>query len=293
MKKLNFKKILLLLSGLLSSILIFGCEDPIPSDYIERKFVEAYLIVDQPIRNIILMNTQPVNKKFDYSYSLIRNADVKIIGDGREFILSIDTSGEQGYFYPDTNYLVKPNTVYRIEIKIPGLGDSKLITAETKTPPRFNYLKTLDTLYYPKDTVKLPALDSFKLEWEKVDSVNFFILNLKCIDTIEYGKYLTPRTEEKNRRIERPWNEDWMFKEQSNSGFIPNTKTAVVWLSFKWYGRHEVSIFAPDANYLNWFLQNTIKNQDDPLLGSVKNAIGVFGSSSVVRDTFFLVKNQP
>lgn len=285
------KNVLLITFGVLGVLLINACEDAIPSDYVEQKFVEAYLIVDEPIKNIVLMNTQPVNKKFDYAYSLIRDAEVKIIGDGKEFILTIDTSGEQGYYYPDTTYLVKPNTNYKLEIRI-GKGD--VITAETTTPARFKYTRTSDNiLYYPKDTVKLPALDSFKLSWEPVPNVSFFILNLKCIDTIEYGKYLTPETDEKNRRIVRPWNEDWMFKEQSNTGFIPNTQTPVVWLTFKWYGRHEVAIFAPDWNYLRWFIQSATKNQYDPLLGSVKNAIGVFGSASAARDTFFLVKNQP
>ncbi|TAL70585.1 MAG: DUF4249 family protein [Bacteroidetes bacterium] len=292
MKFINFKKISFLFTALLFISLINACEDAIPTDYIEQKFVEAYLIVDEPIRNIIVMNTQPVNQKFDYAHSLIRDANVKIIGDGREFILSIDTAGELGYYYPDTTYLVKPNTLYKIEIRIPGY--TELITAETNTPSRFKYIKTSDYyLQYPKDTVNLPPLDTFKLEWEKVPGITFFILNLKCLDTIEYGKYLIPQTDEKNRRIERPWNEDWMFKEQSNTAPIPNTKTPVVWMSFKWFGLHDVSVFAPDSNYLKWFLQNTIKNQYDPLLGSVKNAIGVFGSCSAARDTFFLKKNQP
>jgi len=273
-------------------MLINACEDVIPSDYIEQKFVEAYLIVDEPIRNIVLMNTQPVNKKFEYSSSLIRNAEVKIIGDGKEFVLSIDTAGEQGYYYSDSTYLVKPNMQYKLEIRIPGYVD--LISAETTTPARFKYIRTSDDiLYYPKDTIKLPALDSFKLEWEKVPGISFFILNLKCLDTLEYGKYLVPQTDEKNRRIEKPWNEDWMFKETTNLGLIPNTKTPVVWMSFKWYGKHYVSIFAPDTNYLKWFIQNTIKNQYDPLLSNMKNAMGVFGSASAARDTFFLVKNQP
>ena len=292
MYKTKFNKIVISIIGIFCFMLINACEDVIPSDYIEQKFVEAYLIVDEPIRNIVLMNTQPVNKKFEYSSSLIRNAEVKIIGDGKEFVLSIDTAGEQGYYYSDSTYLVKPNMQYKLEIRIPGYVD--LISAETTTPARFKYIRTSDDiLYYPKDTIKLPALDSFKLEWEKVPGISFFILNLKCLDTLEYGKYLVPQTDEKNRRIEKPWNEDWMFKETTNLGLIPNTKTPVVWMSFKWYGKHDVSIFAPDTNYLKWFIQNTIKNQYDPLLSNMKNAMGVFGSASAARDTFFLVKNQP
>ncbi|MCL5990505.1 MAG: hypothetical protein M1419_00170, partial [Bacteroidetes bacterium] len=92
MKRIKFKKIATIFVAIFSIIIINACEDAIPSDYIEEKFVEAYLIVDEPIRNIVLMSTQPVNKKFDYANSLIRNAEVKIIGDGKEFILSIDTA---------------------------------------------------------------------------------------------------------------------------------------------------------------------------------------------------------
>jgi len=290
MFRIKFRNIVLLLIGIFGIFLFNACEDAIPSDYIEQKFVEAYQIFDEPIRNIVLMNTQPVNKKFEYNNSLIRNAEVKIIGDGKEFVLTIDTAGEQGYYYPDTTYLVKPNTHYKLEIILSG----DTITAETTTPLRFKYINTSDEfLFYPKDTTKLPPLDTFRLEWEKVTGVNFFILNLKCLDTLEYGKYLNPPTDEKNRRIERPWNEDWMFKETTNTAPIPNTKTPVVWLSFKWFGRHDVSVFAPDTNYLKWFIQNATKNQYDPLLSNMKNAMGVFGSASVVRDTFFLVKNQP
>lgn len=293
-KMLNKKFNLIVFTFLMISCIFIlnSCEDTIPYLYIENKFVEAYLIVDEPIRNIIVMNTQPINREFSYDSSLVRNAEVKIIGDGKEFILSIDSKGEQGYFYSDTTYLVKPNTHYKLEIRIPGY--TELITAETTTPARFKYIKTSDDLlYYPKDTVKLPPLDTFRLQWEKADSVNFYIISLKCLDTLEYGKYLTPQTDEKNRRIERPWNEDWMFKETTNLGLVPNTKTPVVWMSFKWFGRHDVSVFAPDTNYLKWFIQNLTKNQYDPLLSNMKNALGVFGSSSVIRDTFFLVKNQP
>jgi hypothetical protein len=292
MYRINFKNIALLIIGVFSIFIFSACEDAIPSDYIEAKFVEAYLIVDEPIINIVLMNTQPVNQKFEYNNSLIRNAEVKIIGDGKEFILSIDTAGEKGYFYSDSTYLVKPNTQYKLEIRIPGYTD--VITSETTTPSRFKYIKTSgEFLYYPKDSVKLPALDSFKLEWEKVPNINFFLIDIRCLDTIEYGKYLLPPTEEKNRRIERPWNQDEMYREISNYGLIPNTKTPVVWLSFKWFGKHEFSVFAPDWNYLRWFIQNYTKNQYDPKLSNMKNAMGVFGSASAARDTFFLVKNQP
>ena len=57
MFRIKFRNIVLLLIGIFGIFLFNACEDAIPSDYIEQKFVEAYLIVDEPIRNIVLMNT--------------------------------------------------------------------------------------------------------------------------------------------------------------------------------------------------------------------------------------------
>jgi hypothetical protein len=49
-----------------------------------------------------------------------------------------------------------------------------------------------------------------------------------------------------------------------------------------------------DFNYLRWVLQRLSASEYNELLGSVEgNGIGVFGSLHAVKDTFFLIKNQP
>ena len=271
-------------------LILSSCEDPVPFDYVRETYVQAFLIVDEPIQNIAVMYSQPLNEVYNYNKSMVRDADVKIIGEDQEFVLSLSTDSSTGYFYADTSYKVKPKTKYKIEIK---LKDGTVLTGETLTPDRFSWAsKPPDLLQYPKDTLNLPQLDSVKLMWTKVPSVEFYLISIKCTDTLDYGKYLTPPTNEGNRRIERPWNQDNWFKETTNWALIPNTQTPIVWNIHKWYGRHQISIYAPDYNYLRWFIQVLAKNQYDPLLGSITGGIGVFGSASVIRNDYFLIKNQ-
>jgi len=66
-----------------------------------------------------------------------------------------------------------------------------------------------------------------------------------------------------------------------------------VWSAFKWFGLHEVAVMAADWNLVRWYLQNVGVNAVNPLLGSVEGGIGVVGSAYAIRDTFFLLKNQP
>lgn len=278
-------------------ILLTACEDPVPADYQPRNVVEALLIVDEPIKNIILLKTQPIRDTFKYYQALIKDANVKIVeidtnGNSQEMYLAFGDENNMGYYYPDTNFKVKPHTTYKLEVT---LLDGSKIYGETKTPARFEWIKRgPKILQYPQDSVNLKTPDSIYIEWSKVENVSFYIISIKNLDTLEYGKYLNPPTEEKNRRIYRPWNEDFFFKEVNNWAFIPNTRTPVVWLSFKWYGLHEIKIFAPDENYLKWFIQSVGRGYYDYRLSSIKgNGLGVFGSASIIRDTTFVLKNQP
>ncbi|MGA2299049.1 MAG: DUF4249 family protein, partial [FCB group bacterium] len=202
-KKNNLSKKLYLLaiaSILLSiSVLINSCEDPVPVAYVQQTYVQGFLLVDSPIQNILIMNSQPVTDSFNIKTSIVKDATVKITGDGREFDLVIDTTGTQGYYFPDSTYLVKSGITYKLEIK---LKNNTLITGETTTPIKTQWIeKTPYFINYPKDTIKLPPLDSVKLHWDTVHSTDYYLISVRCLDTLYYGKYLSPPTNEMNRRI--------------------------------------------------------------------------------------------
>lgn len=285
------KKYILTIVLFLTGLVLNSCGDDVPTDYKPENFVEAVLIVGEPIRGIIVMRTQPVTAKFNYYNSLIKDAEVVIKGEGREFKLDFNTDTlAPGYYSPESTYLVKANTKYSISIK---LNDGSLLSGETTTPGQVEWAQKIKSQFqFPFDTLKLPATDT--IFWTNVADVNFYNITIKCLDTLEYGKYLTPQTNEKNRRVYKPFiNDEEYYYDRSEIAFIPNTKSSVVWNVFKWFGKHEVYISAPDWNYTRWFLQHVSSSQVNPLLGSIEGGIGVFGSMSVARDTVVLLKNRP
>ncbi len=283
------------LLAILSLFVIVGCGDDVPTDYKPENFIEALLLVDEPIQNIIVMRSQPLYHKFDYFKALIPDAEVIIRGDGREFLLSYSTdSTRPGYYYEDANYLIKPNTEYSIEVR---LKDGSQITSSTTTPTPNQWLRRPKSfIQYPLDSLRLPASDT--VSWSRVPGYDIYLIAVRCMDTLEYGKYLNPPTAELNRRVYRPYLPDRAYNEISQTAFIPAfhpdfVQTPVIWTSFKWFGLHEVVIYVPDWNFTRWTLQNMSSSAINPLLGSVEGGIGVFGSAYALRDTAVLLKNQP
>lgn len=291
MKSNDYIKIIITLFTL---AFISACEDAPPTDYIPRTFVEGYLIVDEPIRNIMLLRTLAVSDSFNYKESFIDDATVIIKEEsGQEYALIPRNDSIQGYYFPDTTVLIKPKTKYSLDIT---LKDGSRITSATTTPGRTSWAKEPHVLIqYPKDTIKLPAVDSLKFSWQAVPGVKVYLIRITAIDTLNYGIYLTPRTEEKNRRIERPFGrEDRYYNDLTRwAGPIPNTEAPVVWNGLKWFGWNEVTVFACDYNFIRWFIHMQRRNQYEPLLGSVEGAMGVFGSASTVKKNVFIFKNQP
>lgn len=282
LKILNIALFLFILSVLTS------CEDPVPFDYVEEKFVEAILIVGEPIQNIVVMRTQPLTKEYNYDSSMVKDA-VVMINDG---VNSLELEYKDGsYYYPDTSYRVQPQTKYKLTI---NFSDNKVLSGETTTPKTFNWIiPPKKQLYFPsgRDSITLPRVDSLDFEWELLTI--FYMISVKCLDTLNYGIFLQPTTQELNRRISKRFSNDLRYRELTIWTFIPSNKTPVLWNYFKWYGLHEVAIWNPDKNFLNWGLQYFVDSSYDPRLSSVKGGIGVFGSASVIRDTTFLIKNQP
>ncbi len=281
---------LLYILCLVAIISLVSCEDPAPTDYKPEIVVEGLLIVDEPIRHISVIRSQPLIDSFDYNSSLVADAIVKIKGDGREFILDYNPpqNGKPGYFYSDTTYLVKSEMLYELEVTV----DNKVMKGSTFTPKRTDWIRSPKPyIQFPFDSIGLPPTDS--IEWKKTEKTEFFLISITCLDSAGYGEYLQPPTNEKNRRIERPFRNDRSFRELTSFTPIPVSSTPIVWSVFKFYGKHRVSIYVPDFNFLRWFAQAQARSQVEPILQSINNGYGYFGSASIISDTAILLKNQP
>ncbi|MGB9771190.1 MAG: DUF4249 family protein [Candidatus Kapaibacteriota bacterium] len=278
--------------------LFTGCEDKPPTEFEPQYYVEAFLIVDQPFDGIKLYRTQPLNEKFDFAKAFARNVDVRIkFKDSVITLIAKDTGDPESwcYFYPDTTLKVQPNMLYSLEIRTP---EGNVITSSTKTPERFDWVQPPpDTIFYPKDSINFTDQKPISIRWTSVKGTLYYIVSTICLDTLDYGKYLNPPTDEKNRRVYTPFQQNRSrsryYYDVSNWDAIPNTEYPLSWLLFKWFGRHKVIIYTPDFNYLRWILQQFRGNQFNPLLSSVNGAIGVFGSASKIEKEIFLIKNQP
>lgn len=312
MKKSNFKtseilklniKLKILLVSIVSVLVLNSCGDPIPlGDYQERYLIEAFIFVGQPINEIRISKSQSLtdsfklNKSYKEGLALIKSAVINELDSKGNIIKTLNLIPNSLNLYAqDTSYLIKEQTLYSIRVEF---LDGEIITGETTTPslttwdPKYSIRKEVQ---FPVDSLNANPTDT--IAWTPVLNSSYYIVAVKCIDTLEYGKYKSPQDlAEKNRRINRPARGDNFFKDQTSMGFLPTTKTPVVWSIFKWFGKQEVYIYAPDYNMIRWFLQNRTSREYNSLLSSVKSTsgkgIGVFGSSSVIKDSFFLVKNR-
>jgi hypothetical protein len=284
----------ILITVILISLIFTSCEDPVPFEYDPQNYVEGALVVGEPIDNIIVMRSQPIQESFNYENSLIRDAEVTIAFDDREINLQIDDTGESGYYYAE-DYLVEEGKEYNLTVRF---ADGTTVTGNTVTPSAPIWIKPpQETIQYPKDTINKDTRDT--IIWDGEPLNGFWGISVKTLDTLEYGLHLDDVPfEEKNRRVFRR-NEDnpqsqWRYKELATWGIIPSNQTPVIWNLFRWYGIHEITISNMDFNYLRWVLQRLSASEYNELLGSVEgNGIGVFGSLNSVKDTFFLIKNQP
>ena len=283
----------------LCSLFFFSnCEDPVPKDYVELTLIEALLIVDNPIEKIRLTRTLPITEPYYYGNALIKNATIFIYDDENEFKLTFkeyDSANikQSAYYYADTTYKIKPNTEYKLRVI---LNNGNEITGTTITPNRIEWIRKIDYLIpYPNDTFKLPAYNGGQTEWTNGDSGTlFYIYSIICLDTLWYGKYLTPPTIDTNRRIRIRNNNDNNPPRPAeiviNSVSIIN-KAPFNWSFCRWFGKHKLKIYAPDKNYRQWFAYYLMSPNFNDKSYSVKGAAGYFGSATVIEADFFLLKN--
>ena len=272
-----------------------SCEDPVAFDYIPEYAVEAYLLVDEPITGVMITKSQPVADTFVYENSIVRDAKVHIIRDQKDTLkLQFYPSGRGGeYRLPDSTLLIQPSTRYDLLVVLP---DGKRVTGTTYTPKRVEWINApRSVLQYPVDTLNLIAPDSLSITWTPTDGISEYLIAITCLDTIGYGQYLDPPTLDSNRKIFRFFRrnpDNPRLRNLTLYGFIQGTKSPVVWTAFRWYGKHKLSIFAPDPNFVKWFKAGWGGNQYDYRLASVEGGLGVFASGSYVEQETFLLKNQ-
>lgn len=281
----------LALAALLLGTLLVGCGDPVPQDYTPEIVVEAYLFVDEPIRGVRVYTSQSLADTFLFDRAMIRNAEVTITSpDGVIPLRFVDDSLGGRFDAIDTSLRVKPTTKYDLLVKASG----KTMTSSTITPNRFAWVTPPKAeLIYPGYGSETAYQDSLIIRWSLDAGVKQWLISVTCEDTSGYGQYLTPPTADTNLRIRDKERDDGTaFEfETTRMFFIQFNQSPTAWQAFKWYGKHTIEIYAPDANLFDWFKATRLSGANyNPLLGSINGGIGVFGSAYRISSPTFLFK---
>jgi hypothetical protein len=301
------KRAFAVLTGAMLICAAVGCET-VSTEYLEEYTLQALLVVDEPLRGVQVTQTANVSVPYSLQAQFVRNADVRVSvatsDTTREYSLTFQSQNDSqsviGYGTA-SNVLVLPEATYQVTVR---LANGKVLSGSTRTPSRIAWTQApKPVLQYPQDSVGIPGGDSLDIAWTEAQGVVDYLLAYKCLDTAEYGRYLNPATNEKNRRIYVPptfltssvpptetlrWDRP-----------IPQAASTLQWSSFRWFGAHEISIYAPDPNWMNWYRMLTYSGalgggtSYSPLLGNVRGGLGVVGSASVARQRVLLLKYRP
>jgi hypothetical protein len=274
-------------------VLLSACEDPVPTDYTPNVVIQALLVVGQPMNGIQIFLSQPMRDSFDVNRTVIRDADVLISGpDGDIRLLFVPDSAGGTYAALDTTLRVREGATYQLRVVTQG----KTITATTTTPvqiqPLANIRPIIQYVGYRNET--LPIDDSLRVRWTTAGPGVEYFITMQCLDTLNYGTYLRPPTDEPNERV-RPLDNEFdrttPFNTETTRFAFVQGPNVFSWGAFKWYGPHRFSVFAGDVNFINYVKQVTFGGrQINENLQSFTNAIGYFGSASKIEAPTFLMK---
>jgi hypothetical protein len=148
--------------ALLFLTLLSGCDSTQPSDHVEDVIVEAYLIAGEPLPDIWLSRSIPVNDVFDAGSGGFPGATVRVQ------LLGPDDRPESTWTYepvfgaagqytpPSTDARILPGRTYRLEADIP---DRERVTAQTTVPGDY----------------QLVDVGPLELEYRQADQLEFVV----------------------------------------------------------------------------------------------------------------------
>ena len=278
------------------TVIVIGCQDLPPNDYIERIVVEGFLITNHGVDSIIIRKSLPVNVAYDPQVAGIVHAQVTITVDGNVYTLMEKDTTSGFYYLPASVLTIRSGKTYNLEIHT---GDA-VVKASTIVPDSIKLTSQLpDTLQYPSDP-NAQTVPAANVTWTDVRGRASYAANVACLDTTWYkvwtkdtvinGRDTVIQYGIPNRRIDRFWEANAPFyKDVSRwEPFIDYPSTPLPWTGFKWYGRQRIMVFSVDQNFYDWLRTQFLGTTYKPPLNHIDGGIGVFGSAGIDTQTVFV-----
>ena len=264
-------------------ITLISCDNEIPID--ENFVVEAFLFQGEKVDDIRIKETKLWNSE-DSIDTYIENANVKLFGNGNEFVLSYN-SVEETYFTDDEIEIISGNT-YGLEVTV---GD-RTAAAETIVPTKpIGIRMTDDRIIVPPLVLSLALPNILANLFQNART------NVVWDNQSEEYHYLTIKYDGEE--------EDPIFSEEipgqvgeffSNfslqSAPTRGNQYNVICMSLKNYGKYKVTLYKINKDYYSLF-ENQVQDGTDlnEPPSNVVNAFGIFSAFASDTTSFEIVRN--
>ena len=264
-------------------ITLISCDNEIPID--ENFVVEAFLFQGEKVDDIRIKETKLWNSE-DSIDTYIENANVKLFGNGDEFVLNYKAV-EETYFTDDEIEIISGNT-YGLEVTV---GD-RTATAETIVPTKpIGIRMTDDRIIVPPLVLSLALPNILANLFQNART------NVVWDNQSEEYHYLTIKYDGED--------EDPIFSEEipgqvgeffSNfslqSAPTRGNEYNVICMSLKNYGKYKVTLYKINKDYYSLF-ENQVQDGTDlnEPPSNVVNAFGIFSAFASDTTSFEIVRN--
>ena len=262
---------------------LISCDNEIPID--ENFVVEAFLFQGEKVDDIRIKETKLWNSE-DSIDTYIENANVKLFGNGDEFVLNYKAV-EETYFTDDEIEIISGNT-YGLEVTV---GD-RTATAETIVPTKPIGIRMTDDRIIVPPLVLSQALPNIlanlfqnartNVVWDNQSEEYHYL-------TIKYdGEEEDPIFSE-----EIPGQVGEFFSNFSlQSAPTRGNQYNVICMSLKNYGKYKVTLYKINKDYYSLF-ENQVQDGTDlnEPPSNVVNAFGIFSAFASDTTSFEIVRN--
>ena len=260
--------------------------------------VDALLIVDQPLPDLFVRQTMAPGQTYTRDLAGAIDAEVTIRQGDQVFAYAADLDSVGRYLPPPGAPLVRPQTLYALEVRAAG----HLVRARTTTPGR---LRLREAVILDEDSLveerRLRLFDevgdsAFKVPENQLPYREGLLeLRLEPSAAIAYQLALF------NLEIDSAFliDEDFLeeddvddFDRQGSSPPVeaPDNKVRLPWFAVAFEGRHLFKVYALDQNWYDYartsgensgFFGGLIGDNFERPVFNVEGGIGLFGSASV------------
>jgi Domain of unknown function (DUF4249) len=278
--KINFSSLLLIF---IASLFSLQCsqEEKVTDNYV----VEAYIYSNEPIKNIKITETLPIEST-DTIAPAIKDATVVLKRANKEYPLQFDEKSS-AYFYPSNDLDVKPNDVFDITIK----SKNRIATASTVVPLATKGLNLSDSkihipqiqinLYTREQVTALFASARLNVNWDNTDNQLHFI----SVESLDKFDPIFPSN--------FPPSVITLFRTFRFVSAPTRLNTyQIIGLSLETYGRYRVKVYRVNKEYADLFENQTQDSRDlNEPPSNITNAFGLFSAFASDSAFFEVVRN--